>query len=771
MSVKLQTTAPTLPIIRRIMARRFTISGWGEQRIFGLYRDCLLLITLRRGALLPSSFYQALPPTGHLAANVSQLERMELNQITKIEISAGRDFIAFTIHYGGALATFRLSKPDGALILQALRELIGERVDSSTPLSELRAVHQRSIGSLIGGVLVLMASLGCLCVWGRTGQWENGEIDWVLLLGAVATFWSVWMLLCHLMDHVINARSRSRANGREPFHSFLFGWMLKLIGLPVFFLGYFFADQIGEFFVPSNYAPVSSALDAVWMGERLGRILGITASLIGVACVYLGYRIGIQPLDRSGSPGKHGIFLRAFSDDGRVSLIPNWLSSKMLGLKPFGRLRRLGPLGHCHPVRVLRLFFGVGMDTTEEQLVRFFGSKMPLVAIGRPGEHLATGGAQRVYVSDDAWQAEVHRFIKEGEFVILQPAPTDSVSWELRTVVEHIEPRRFLLAVGHLAKNPGLNPYARFQERFSALTGKQLPTEIDDAPFIRFDDNWHPVPLPAQYHTPFLWPVLGMAIDLKQTLAPFTERLRGQQPNINLPQGEPSNLSLGAAVCFWTVLTTAACALVSVVAQEFTIHRAKVAGPFQEYSGTSVSWIWPLGRWWHRDAVPKNDGEYVATFSRSDTDRIDAWVVAAKDPANGDSIDHWEAERIQAFGSYCLLPPEIVQKTTREINRRQWRVIELIAVVDDPTFLAKEKEMEWVGRLIGYSRQPTSVEDRIANGLYLRVLIACYTGREGRYAFRLEQGLAHSQDWFPWSSDGLPEVFDALRLPGVTSQK
>lgn len=57
------------------------------------------------------------------------------------------------------------------------------------------------------------------------------------------------------------------------------------------------------------------------------------------------------------------------------------------------------------------------------------------IAIGRPGEELQPLGAQRIYASDDTWQAKVAQFFAISKCVILYADFTPGVKWEIENAM------------------------------------------------------------------------------------------------------------------------------------------------------------------------------------------------------------------------------------------------------------------------------------------------------------------------------------------------
>jgi hypothetical protein len=119
----------------------------------------------------------------------------------------------------------------------------------------------------------------------------------------------------------------------------------------------------------------------------------------------------------------------------------------------------------------------------------------PFVAIGRPGEPLATLGASRVYLGNQDWKGFVEGLVPLAAAVVLQPEFTPGTLWEVGLVVKNVDLRRLLLVV----PDPTVRPF-----RFERV--RQLVSDMFDVPLpsaehcptcdaFYFDPARHPVPL------------------------------------------------------------------------------------------------------------------------------------------------------------------------------------------------------------------------------------------------------------------------------------
>jgi hypothetical protein len=248
--------------------------------------------------------------------------------------------------------------------------------------------------------------------------------------------------------------------------------------------------------------------------------------------VFLGYRLGQRPFVLREDSQKQGsvVYLRPFLDDGVTSMQPSGLlmgRSRPTAAEGSVSLRDVA--GTANPVAMLRMAFGRGVMTSEESIARFAEKRAPVVAIGRPGERLATPGAMRLYVADTAWQEAVAQLLSTAPFVVVQPGGGGGVAWELSQIRQHMSPRRVLFCMVGCWNRPAV--HERVVTAVATAMGVQLPRVLPflgHPVFVRFDDEWKPRVVPVQYRHPCMWPLIGDATDLEATLRPFLAALEGR---------------------------------------------------------------------------------------------------------------------------------------------------------------------------------------------------------------------------------------------------
>lgn len=584
-----------LPLIRRAPAAG--LFPWGPTSHVCLYEQALVLVSTGRGQSLPLSCYRQ-PPTPtdtKEKLNVRELSVFNLSEVGKVFVQPGRKCVRFQVTGGTGEAEFTLAPEDGMLMAQALERLMGARFESSQAVEALESSSRSDHwGDLALASFGLVASLLLVVLLSRS--------DWVLRLGPlsmilmtlaiIGQFLSMATLVEAFVNNVIERKSSHR-RGMEPYRSATLSRILRLAAIPVFIAGYIFAPAIVEALPDRLFGGAERSVDSLLTQSVASLLLTLAVSL-----AYVGYRLRGRSWDPSADMSGATLFLRGFHDDGRHSLNPDTVSARFLGLRPFKRFARMGPVANTHPLRFLRLVLGTARDTVEEQLAPYFRKTGPFVALGSPGEHLSTGGADRTYLPDKAWQAEARRMITSSRQVVIQPSRTPSVAWELGEAVRVLKPEQLVLCVAHLKEANGLNPYAHFRKSFETLTGIVLPEKIGDAVFIRFEPEWKPVLLPPVYYSPFAWPLWGSAVNLRRTLE-GPRAGAGAAPEEGIPRRSsiPRFRAIAAAF-FWTLFPVVAVNQLAGAIASHQISGVLAGEPKTARSGRSPGYVWELGPAW-----------------------------------------------------------------------------------------------------------------------------------------------------------------------------
>jgi hypothetical protein len=186
-----------------------------------------------------------------------------------------------------------------------------------------------------------------------------------------------------------------------------------------------------------------------------------------------------------------------------------------------------------HPVRLLRMVLDYGVGTSEESLVRYFETFGPVIAIGKPGERLATPGASRMYVEDARWQDAIRAELERAQAVVVQPGSTSGVRWELEQIRAGVEPYRVLLCLVSFWRNPqAYEDLANLARECLRLELPRVVPFLDRPCFLFFDRGWTPQLQLMSYKNPIWWPLTSDATDLPYTLHPFVQGMHGGEREV-----------------------------------------------------------------------------------------------------------------------------------------------------------------------------------------------------------------------------------------------
>jgi hypothetical protein len=141
----------------------------------------------------------------------------------------------------------------------------------------------------------------------------------------------------------------------------------------------------------------------------------------------------------------------------------------------------------------------------------------PLLAFGNPEDYLQPLGAVREYVPDDAWQVSFLEAAERAHTILVTPASSGALGWELRLIVERGLVTKTFVIVGPLtfarrSASPLLTWFHGWQRgdwcafrAHMAIAGYQLPVEEPPAPsVIGFDHGAQAIVCP-------ILPSVGMA--------------------------------------------------------------------------------------------------------------------------------------------------------------------------------------------------------------------------------------------------------------------
>ena len=286
------------------------------------------------------------------------------------------------------------------------------------------------------------------------------------------------------------------------------------------------------------------------------------------------------------------LYLRSFKDDTEDSLTPHEFLATLFGITLPSSLRKFPVWARvyyeAHPLRLLRSLCGTVTPTTEVQLARYFREFGPVVAIGRPGELIATEGVAREFVDTKDWQDFVRELMKRCRFVVLHAGitevvlsteKTDGFVWEIQTVLNGVAPEKILFCLSNFRDQQSF--FEDFRLTAEAVSGWQFPRSVgnkDEVQFLFFKSDRTPVQRTLSFLSPVLWPLRGQVADLRHTLAGFVDRTP-DAPATYQPRRYPGHRIL-AFVLFQIVFPFAAClvmyGLVVVVQRFGTITRRPI---------------------------------------------------------------------------------------------------------------------------------------------------------------------------------------------------
>ena len=129
----------------------------------------------------------------------------------------------------------------------------------------------------------------------------------------------------------------------------------------------------------------------------------------------------------------------------------------------------------------------------ESGLASAFGKVGDLVAIGRPGEKLATTGAARLYVTEDEWQDRVLELIGKSEIVVWTYGESDGLLWEISQLEKRVSPEKLILAFPfwNLKMKTRQSLWKEAKQKLETIFPKPLPNTIGKSLFIGFDKDWN----------------------------------------------------------------------------------------------------------------------------------------------------------------------------------------------------------------------------------------------------------------------------------------
>lgn len=140
-----------------------------------------------------------------------------------------------------------------------------------------------------------------------------------------------------------------------------------------------------------------------------------------------------------------------------------------------------------------RLPSGLLGSNPEMVLVDRFARVGPVIAIGRPGEHLPPLGAARFYTTDANWQQSITAVCAAAQFVVWVTGTSKGLEWELNHILKAVpKDRVIVVAHPHWISRSEAQRQAEWQQFLSVLGHifpVLLPQRLGDAWFVHFDSK------------------------------------------------------------------------------------------------------------------------------------------------------------------------------------------------------------------------------------------------------------------------------------------
>lgn len=153
------------------------------------------------------------------------------------------------------------------------------------------------------------------------------------------------------------------------------------------------------------------------------------------------------------------------------------------------------------------------LGTAEIKLANLLRQIGPLIAIGRPEEHLPPLGAARLYLTENLWRQKLADMVSVSQMIVWTTGVGEGLRWELTYLLKHVPPER-LIVWAHpqilFAKGPGIEKeWTEFRNGLGQLFPKPLPEALGATEFITFKPDFEPVPVaPSMKNVSALFDVL-----------------------------------------------------------------------------------------------------------------------------------------------------------------------------------------------------------------------------------------------------------------------
>jgi len=313
----------------------------------------------------------------------------------------------------------------------------------------------------------------------------------------------------------IETNRRLAAANQPPFRSPALGWTMKGLGA--------LAIAIGVYALYRAFAAHGSASGSADLDDFLAIF---SVLLIGNFLYRGGRRIAAPDFETMLAKDRRApiLFLRSFDSEDVESPQPGQAMSERVAERLIGRIPG-APFVVDFFIFALHYFYslrGTFAERVEEQIGLAVKRHGPMIAIGKPGERIATPGAARAYVRDDEWQAFILKAIDDASLVLIQVENTEGTWWEFNQCIQRVPPQKLLVMLTAHYGSP--SAYERLRLLSRDVLPKPLPVYAGKAAFLHFDEDWNATLLPLHFRAPFLRSLLPSAVNYKRSIAPFLQR-------------------------------------------------------------------------------------------------------------------------------------------------------------------------------------------------------------------------------------------------------
>jgi hypothetical protein len=652
-------SAIRLPIVRLLLQRA------RRTRLVAIYDTHMVLGVCRRNYSI-SERMLTVEGEAELTGQLRRVRRMEFSDVSVIKIHPGRFIHYFKLQVrSGRRLQFSLPKEQAGHVGQFLRTKLADKV----PFHRLRAARVTGILVVVLGLVVGLAAMNLVALD------QRGLGALVGLLGLAVTVAGLWLwfgrgavVTYSVDDKTLSAAAHPARHAvtvaKPPLRSKPLGWTLKLLGVAYWFI-----------LLSPLTDPMRAWLDANMEGAQaqsyIWTILWFPAPLL----IFTGYRLCQRRYvpKQTGDPRKPILFLRPFQDDEHTSLQPSGMTAKATGIRSRsayvrgGRTDVFDLLWSAHPIRVLRMIGDYGAGSSEESIARYFERHGPVIAIGKPGERLASPGAARMYLDDATWQDAILCEMERAQAVVVQPAPSEGVRWELNHIREKVAPCRVLLCLVSYWNNP------ECYEELSAVVADTLRVQLPRVipylkrpAFVYFDEEWNPHVQELSYKDPVLWPITSDGADLHYSLGGFVEGMQGGKTQPARPArwiGGPKSWAASlAAMALGTILLIVPNALVAISGEVIKIAAGGISvfsshGQIARSVEHSPRIVLPGHAVSYQMEVPEAmsalqpPNAMIEHWRRTPDSRFDLQIVADSQP---EDLSAMPQQRLQAYAAGTL---------------------------------------------------------------------------------------------------------------------